>query len=109
MLCQKALRQFHCLGRDYFPLEILHRTDRGILRYGNHPTRRVLAHLGKSHLRQHVHVGIVVRNPILPRQAAIEESMLDVPGDFLRAQQANRQFRIIDRRPSSLSVQSLPA
>src|SRR5581483_11695999 len=78
--------------------QVLYRPDRGSLRHREHPASRLARRFAELELPHFMHFRIVLLNPIVTGDAAIQVAMLYVTADFLRADQADLQFLIIHVR-----------
>ncbi len=78
------------------PLQVLGRSDGGILRHGQDPAGGLAGGLAELELADFVHLGAVFHDPIVAGNAAVQVAVLDVAADLLRADEADHQLLVID-------------
>ena len=88
-------------GRDVLALKIVDGLDGGIFRNDEHPTSWAHGGAGVGELCEVDEIDIIFVGPIESRDAAVDESLIDVSGDFLSADHVNIQGIIIGRRTES--------
>ena len=85
-------------GGDSFAFQVLDGLDRRVFRDAEHPTDRSAADLGKQQLADLDDVGPGLQHPVVAGNSGIEDTLLDVPGHLLSADQQAFNFTIINRR-----------
>ncbi len=95
---EEPARQADGLGGDALALQVLHGADRRGFRHGEHPARRRGAGLAERQVAEHFHLRAVFLDPVAAGQPGVEKTLFDVAADFLRAQQPELQFGVVDGR-----------
>jgi len=91
-------RQVDDFRRDAFALQIADGFDGRILRHCQDPAGRLARGFAELKLADFAHLRAVFFDPIVARDAAIQVAMFHVAADFLRANQADFHFVVIDIR-----------
>ena len=76
VLGQPARRQADDLGGDALALQVLDRLNRRIVGHRQHPAHRPAAHLAEDQLGQLDDLGVVLQDPVVAGQAAVERAVL---------------------------------
>jgi hypothetical protein len=95
VLLQVALGQAHILGRDALALQVVDALERRVVVDGNHHADRVARVFGVLQLQHLAHIGVAVLHPVVACDARVEDAVLHIERDFLRAQQDRVQFGIV--------------
>src|SRR5712675_1253488 len=82
LLFQVAFSEVYHFGGNSLAGEVLDRLDRGCFRDSEHPSRRLAGRLAKEEFTDLVDVRVVLLDPIMPGDAAVEISMFNVPADL---------------------------
>ena len=90
-------------------LEVLRALDRGFLGHGQHPAGGLTGGLAEEKFADLLHVAVVFVDPVEARDAGIEVAQLDIAADLLRADQADLQFLLKNKRLFSLMPENLLA
>ena len=96
VLGQPAARQVHDLGGDALALQVLDALDRRVVGHGQHPAHGPAADLAEDQLGHLVDLGVVLQDPVVAGQAAVERAVLDVAGHLLGADQRAVDLRVVD-------------
>ncbi len=83
---QKTGRQADRLGGNSLSLHVVHRLDRRILRYDQHPPRGAGGGFAILEFDDQFDIGVVLFDPIFAGNPAVQIAMLHVPAYFLSTQ-----------------------
>src|SRR5438046_2467527 len=100
-LAPGEMHNFRC---DPFSLEIFDSFDGRKLWHGQDPSGGLTRGFAKEEFANFMHLGVVLLNPIMACNAAVEIAMFNVPADLLRADQPDFQLLIIDVRDVRAAV-----
>ena len=86
------------LGGDDLALEVGGALHRRLLRHGEHPAHLAEALLGVDEVGHRVHGGLVLHDPVVAGEAAVERAVLHVARHLLGAHHHALDVRVVDGR-----------
>jgi len=81
-----------------FAGEVLGAVDVRVLRNGEHPADGLPSDFAVDHLADLVHVAAVFADPVVARDARVEEAHLDIARELLGADEADVEFLVVHAR-----------